>query len=242
VPITGCFFHSYDVYTGIEIELNYRFGQENKLDPYENDVSTALNRALRHHAGKVMRNVNLGLPCDDAGWVPIDDLLAYENIWKQDSSRSPHTFLAPRGRGHDKRSWNTQEAGRRMSVLFRVMFCCAGYGRRVREQVLAFGIYPDIDRRGQTCRDNYIYAETKIPKEGLLPYPVAVRSPTGHKLSTIDDVTLKSSLLSHPIAPNTVMSLPTCFHITMMDRLKSIWKEGLIPGGLDGNATLSLQN
>ena len=46
-------------------------------------------------------------------------------------------------------------------------------------------------------RDNFIYPETKIPEEGLLLYPVAVRAPTGHKLSLIDDVKLKASLLSH---------------------------------------------
>ena len=79
---------------------------------------------------------------------------------------------------------------------------------------------------------------TRIPDEGLLLYPVAVRAPTGHKLSLVNDVTLKASLLSHPIAPNTVISLPVCFHITMKDPLKSIWKEGLIPGGLDGNTRI----
>ena len=97
VPINGCYFHNYELYGGIEIDFNYRFGRDNKLDPYESDVSTTLNRALRHHAGKVMNNPNLGLVCDDAGWIPIDDLLRYENVWKQDSSRSPRTFLAPRG-------------------------------------------------------------------------------------------------------------------------------------------------
>jgi len=50
VPNTGCYFHNYDIYSGIEIDINYRFGQNNELDPYERDVSTALNRVLRHHA------------------------------------------------------------------------------------------------------------------------------------------------------------------------------------------------
>ena len=116
------------------------------------------------------------------------------------------------------------------------MFHCARYGRRVREQVLAF--YPDIDRNGETCRANYVDRSTKIPEEGLLLYPVAVRAPTGHKLSLVNDVTLRASLLSHRVAPNTVILLPVCFHISMKDRLKSIWKEGLIPGGLDGNTRI----
>ena len=135
-------------------------------------------------------------------------------------------------------AWDKQEAGRRMSILFKVMFHCARYGRRVREQILAFGIYPDIDRNSETCRSNYVDQNTKIPDEGLLLYPVAVRAPTVNKLSLVNDVTLKASLLSHLIAPNTVISLPACFHITMKDRLKSKWKEGLIPGGLDGNTRI----
>jgi hypothetical protein len=69
------------------------------------------------------------------------------------------------------------------------MFHCARYGRRVREQILAFGIYPDIDRNSETCRANAVDRKTKIPEEGLDLYPVAVRAPTGHKLSLVNDVT-----------------------------------------------------
>ena len=119
------------------------------------------------------------------------------------------------------------------------MFYCARYGRRVREQVLAFGVYPNIDRNSETCRCNNISVATFIPPEGLLLYPVAVRAPTGHKdAASFHDVELKSTLLSHPIAPSTVVSLPACFHITPSKHLKSIWKEGLIPGGLSGNSRI----
>ena len=117
VPSTGCLFHNYEIYNGVEYDIKYRFGQRNELEPYEKDVRNALNRVLRHHAGKVMDKVNLGLVCDDAGWVPIDDLLKYENVWRQDSSRTPHTFLASRGRINDKRAWDKQEAGYRMSIV-----------------------------------------------------------------------------------------------------------------------------
>ena len=113
------------------------------------------------------------------------------------------------------------------------MFHCARYGRRVREQILAFGVFPSIDRKSLTCIDNNIDNNTKIPEDGLLLYPVAVRAPTGHKSGNRDDVTLMTSLLSHPLAPSTLISLPVCFHITRRMHLRSIWKEGLIPGGLE---------
>ena len=203
----------------------------NRLDTYEDKVSTSLNRILRHNVGKVSEQQSLS--CDDAGWVPIEEVLKCESIWRHEYARWPHVFLAPKGRANDQNAWNVSEANYRMTLLFKIMFHCARYGRRVREQVLAFGINKDIDRSSLTRIDNKVDADTNIPDEGLLLYPVAVRAPTGHKEgSSRDDVSLLSSLLSHPIVPNTILSLPVCFHITKKTNLRSIWRQGLIPGGL----------
>ena len=59
----------------------------------------------------------------------------------------------------------------RMTLLFKIMFHCARYGRRVREQVLAFGINKDIERTSLTCIDNKIDANTNIPDEGSTALP-----------------------------------------------------------------------
>ena len=60
-----------------------------------------------------------------------------------------------------------------------------------------------------------------------------MRAPTGHgDVRGTNDVELKSTLLSHPLAPSTVVAMPVCFHITSSRNLRGIWKEGLIPGGL----------
>jgi hypothetical protein len=237
VPNTGCYFHSYKYYNGVEFGMDYTFGHNNKLTQYEDEVSTALNRILRHQVGKASEKQSL--VCDDAGWVPIDDVLRCEGIWRCERSRRPHTFFARYGQADNKDTWDALEATFRLQTLFRIMFYCARYGRRVREQVLAFGIYPDIDRSSETCQCNNVSIATEIPEEGLLLYPVAVRAPTGHKdTQSIHDVELRSTLLSHPIAPSTVLSLPACFHITPSNHLKSIWKEGLIPGGLSGNSRI----
>ena len=237
VPNTGCYFYNYKCYNGVEYGMDYRFGQQNKLSNYEDEVSTALNRILRHQVGKVTEKQSL--VCDDAGWVPIDDVLRCEGIWRCERSRKPHTFLVPYGKANIKDNWDEQEATFRLQTLFKIMFYCARYGRRVREQVLAFGIFPDIDRSSDTCRCNGVSAATFIPEEGLLLYPVAVRAPTGHgDVRGSNDVELRSSLLSHPIAPSTVVSMPVCFHITPSRHLRSIWKEGLIPGGLSANSRI----
>ena len=160
---------------------------------YEDDVSRKMNQVLRHHVGKKL-TYNNRLKCDDAGWVLIDEFLAYEPIWKH-WSRNPHIFLAPRGKSHDKGSWNTVEAKNRMALLFKIMFHSARWGRRVREQVLAFGVDSDIDRTKAVCQENGTDANTNIPKEGgLLLYPVAVRAPSGHMDAISEEVFLKGTI------------------------------------------------
>ena len=231
VPNTGCHFFSYKFYSGVEYGVDYRFGQRNKLSEYEDRVSTDLNRILRHHVGRASEPQSL--PCDDAGWVPINDVLQDEAIWRHERLRWPHAFLIPCGKERIQENWDEQEAMFRLQTLFKIMFYCARYGRRVREQVLAFGIFPDIDRNSPTCQCNGVSTATDIPEEGLLLYPVAVRAPTGHgDIRGNNDVELRSTLLSHPLAPSTVVAMPVCFHITSSRNIRGIWKEGLIPGGM----------
>ena len=91
VPNTGCYFHNYKYYNGVEFGRDYTFGHNNKLTQYEDEVSTALNRILRHQVGTASEKQSL--VCDDAGWVPIDDVLRCEGIWRCERSRRPHTFL-----------------------------------------------------------------------------------------------------------------------------------------------------
>ena len=237
VPNTGCHFFNYKFYSGVEYGIDYRFGQQNRLSSYEDEVSGALNRILRHQVGKASEPQSL--VCDDAGWVPINDVLQNEAIWRRERLRWPHTFLVPFGRERIQENWDEQEATFRLKTLFKIMFYCARYGRRVREQVLAFGIFPDIDRNSQTCRCNGVSTATDIPEEGLLLYPVAVRAPTGHgDARGSNDVELRSTLLSHPLAPSTVVAMPACFHITSSRNLRGIWKEGLIPGGLSASSRI----
>ena len=227
-PLAG--FHNYPIFAGNEYDINYTFPNGNRLDGYEGDVSRAMNRIVRHHVGKKLAN-DAGLHCDDAGWVHIDEFLQYEPIWRH-WSRQPHIFLAPKGRSNDKSTWNMEEAKSRMALLFKIMFHCARRGRRVREQVLAFGVDADIDRTKPVCRENGIDADTKIPDDGgLILYPVAIRAPVGQMDAVNEEVFLKGTLLSHPLTATTSITLSSCFHMTGKDNLKGIWSKGLIPGG-----------
>ena len=96
VPNTGCHFFNYKFYSGVEYGVDYRFGQRNKLSDYEDQVSSDLNRILRHHIGRASEPQSL--PCDDAGWVPINDVLLNEAIWRHERLRWPHAYLIPRGK------------------------------------------------------------------------------------------------------------------------------------------------
>ena len=71
-------------------------------------MSTALNRILRHQVGKASEPQSL--VCDDAGWVPIDDVLQCEAHLEARKIRWPHTFLVPLGKDKIKENWDEQEA------------------------------------------------------------------------------------------------------------------------------------
>ena len=107
VPNTGCPFFNYKFYSGVEYGVDYRFGQRNKLSDYEDQVSSDLNRILRHHIGKASEPQSL--PCDDAGWVPINDVLQNEAIWRHERLRWPHAYLIPRGKERVQENWDEQE-------------------------------------------------------------------------------------------------------------------------------------
>ena len=104
--------------------------------------------------------------------------------------------------------WNRDEAELRMRVPMKVTFSFARWGRRVREQTLAFGIPKDMGRSSRVCIDNRIDANTAIPEDGLLLYPVAVRAPAGHGKREPKEVALIDALMSHPLSASTVGQLP----------------------------------
>ena len=64
-PTTGAHFHHYHYFGGVEYATNYRFETGNRLDSYEDRVSSSLNRILRHNVGKASESQSLF--CDDAG-------------------------------------------------------------------------------------------------------------------------------------------------------------------------------
>ena len=158
LPTNECKFH-YDFhgFSGIEYGKRYR----PHLTNYENDVSYRLNNALRHHAGKVGKKTGFGIKCDDAGWALLESFLDYHYIW--DTKGPKYSEQLYRYEPAVQRMViDPVVANQRMKILFKIMHHSVVDGRRVRVQVLAFGINPGV------------------PEEGLIIEPVAVRSPSGH--------------------------------------------------------------
>ena len=67
----------------------HRYGENEWMgDKWDNpqwivELSKRFNAALRHSVGCVKDNRNhRGLPCDEAGWVNVESILKYDNIWR----------------------------------------------------------------------------------------------------------------------------------------------------------------
>ena len=68
----------------------------------------------------------------------------------------------------------------RMISLFKIMHHSLAHGRRVRVQILAFGINRGVNVSDAYLRQRGVTAATEIPEEGSLIEPIAVRAPPGH--------------------------------------------------------------
>ena len=60
-PHDGAHFFNCFYFGGVEYAANYRFETGNRLDSYEDKLSIALNRILRHNVGESLRITKLGL-------------------------------------------------------------------------------------------------------------------------------------------------------------------------------------
>ena len=233
LPTNRCKFH-YGLYNFNGIEYGKRYVPY--LTNYEGEVSYRMNTALRHHAGKVGKKPGYGLKCDDAGWVLLESVLDYHYIWDTKGPRySEQLYRYEPATQH--MVIDPEIANSRMKILFKIMHHCVAHGRRVRVQVLAFGINPGANIADAYLRRRGVTADTEIPEEGLIIEPIAVRTPSGHTAPTDhDEVRLKMEALSHKLTPGAVTMMPSSFHVTSRENLMGIFEDGLIPGGGTGRS------
>ena len=192
------------------------------------ELSKRFNAALRHSVGCVKDNRNhRGLPCDEAGWVNVEAILKYDNIWRDQhtlagTTRVNYPVLVER--------WNNFQ---------RVIFTEYKQTKRIRAQVLGLkvtkgeleytmdnvddGLTKRLERR--TLRLEIGNADREI-----WLWPVAIRAPMAHS-RVQGGVHIEDSKTSYQMNPGVGYTLGGGFHCTKFENIAQIFREGLRPGG-----------
>ena len=211
-----------------------RFGEHEWMgNKWENpqwivELSKRFNAALRHSMGCVKDNRNhRGLPCDEAGWVNVEAILKYDNIWRDKhtlagTTRVNYPVLVER--------WNNFQ---------RVIFTEYKQTKRIRAQVLGLKV-----TKGELeyIMDNFDDGLTKRLERRTLRleigtadreiwlWPVAIRAPMAHS-RVQGGVHIEDSKTSYQMNPGVGYTLGGGFHCTTFENIAQIFREGLRPGG-----------
>ena len=192
------------------------------------ELSKRFNAALRHSVGCVKDSRNhRGLPCDEAGWVNVEAILKYDNIWRDKhtlagTTRVNYPVLVER--------WNNFQ---------RVIFTEYKQTKRIRAQVLGLKV-----TKGELeyIMDNFDDGLTKRLERRTLRleignadreiwlWPVAIRAPMAHS-RVQGGVHIEDSKTSYQMNPGVGYTLGGGFHCTTFENIAQIFREGLRPGG-----------
>ena len=192
------------------------------------ELSKRFNAALRHSVGCVKDSRNhRGLPCDEAGWVNVEAILKYDNIWRDKhtlagTTRVNYPVLVER--------WNNFQ---------RVIFTEYKQTKRIRAQVLGLKVTKgDLEY----IMDNFDDGLTKRLERRTLRleignadreiwlWPVAIRAPMAHS-RVQGGVHIADSKTSYQMNPGVGYTLGGGFHCTAFENIAQIFREGLRPGG-----------
>ena len=192
------------------------------------ELSKRFNAALRHSVGCVKDSRgHRGLPCDEAGWVNVEAILKYDNIWRDKhtlagTTRVNYPVLVER--------WNNFQ---------RVIFTEYKQTKRIRAQVLGLKV-----TKGELeyIMDNFDDGLTKRLERRTLRleigtadreiwfWPVAIRAPMAHSRVQCG-VHIEDSKTSYQMNPGVGYTLGGGFHCTTFENIAQIFREGLRPGG-----------
>ena len=192
------------------------------------ELSKRFNAALRHSVGCVKDSRgHRGLPCDEAGWVNVEAILKYDNIWRDKhtlagTTRVNYPVLVER--------WNNFQ---------RVIFTEYKQTKRIRAQVLGLKV-----TKGELeyIMDNFDDGLTKRLERRTLRleignadreiwlWPVAIRAPMAHS-RVQGGVHIEDSKTSYQMNPGVGYTLGGGFHCTTFENIAQIFPEGLRPGG-----------
>ena len=192
------------------------------------ELSKRFNAALRHSVGCVKdKRGHRGLPCDEAGWVNVEVILKYGNIW-----RDGHTLA---GTTHA----NYKIIVERWDTFQKVIFTEYKQTKRLRAQVLGLKVTKgELERIIQRYDDAFtrrldkqmLRLEIGTADREIWLWPVAIRAPMAH--SRIQGgVYIEDGKTSYQMNPGVGYTLGGGFHCTTFDCVAQIFREGLRPGG-----------
>ena len=206
---------------------NEWMGKRNETPSWMIDISKRFNAALRHSVGCVRdRRGHQGLPCDEAGWVNVEQILKYDRIW-QDGNILAGTTKADYDVVVER--WNTFQT---------IIFTEYKQTKRVRAQVLGLKVTkgelaPALQHENQftaKLRTHKVRIDHGDDDREIWLWPVAVRAPMAH--SRVDGgVHIEDSKTSYQMNPGVGYTLGGGFHCTTFECIAQIFREGLRPGG-----------
>ena len=212
----------------------HRFGENEWMGKkWENpqwivDLSKRFNAALRHSVGCVKDNRgHRGLPCDEAGWVNVESILKYDNIWRDGHTLAGTTRV------------NYPILVERRNNFQKVIFTEYKQTRRLRAQVLGLKVTKDeLERIIQQYDDGFtrrldrqtLRLEIGSADREIWLWPVAIRAPMAHS-RVQGGVYIEDSKTSYQTNPGVGYTLGGGFHCTTFENIAQIFREGLRPGG-----------
>ena len=202
-------------------------GTRRDTPKWMNDMSRRFNAGLRHSVGcKQDKRGHRGLPCDEAGWVNVEQMLKYDHFW-QDGHVLPGTERA-----------DYKVIVERWNLFQQIIFTEYRITNRIRAQVLALKVtkkellevlYTDNNFTRKISREALKINEGDEDREIWL-WPVAVRAPMAHS-KVSGGVVVDDSKTSYQMNPSVGHTLGGGFHVTTFDCIAQILREGLRPGG-----------
>ena len=206
---------------------NEWMGRRHETPRWMIDMSKRLNAALRHSVGCVQdKKGHQGIPCDEAGWVNVEQILKYDHIW-QDGNTLAGTPQA-----------NYDIIVERWDMFQKIIFTEYKQTKRIRAQVLELKVTKGelepilhhenaFTRRLKTQR---LRIEIGTADREFWLWPVAIRAPMAHS-RTAGGVHIEDSKTSYQMNPSVGYTLGGGFHCTTFECIAQIFREGLRPGG-----------
>ena len=191
------------------------------------DLSKRFNAALRHSVGCVKdKKGHRGLPCDEAGWVNVEQILKYDNIWRDGHilAGTPHAnydIIVERWNNFQKIIFTEYKQTKRIRAQVLGLKVTKGELERVIHQDDAFMKRVDTQK---------LRMEIGTADREIWLWPVAVRAPMAHSRIP-GGVHIEDSKTSYLMNPSVGYTLGGGFHCTTFDCIAQIFREGLRPGG-----------